>query len=172
MNYPKISRATVAAFLVSLVSALPASAQPESRPSEWQDPSVQHAGVEAPFATMTVFADAKSALTLDATQSPFVQSLNGQWKYHWSATPAARVPDFWRTDFNDSAWPTIRVPSNPEIEGYGIPIYTNITYPWKAANPPVIPADSLNHVSSYRRTFTVPPTWDGREIFLTFDGVN
>ena len=160
---------TLAALFVSFASALPAAAAPLP---EWQDPSVQHAGVDAPFATMTVFADAASARTLDRAQSPFYQSLNGQWKYHWSATPADRVTEFWRKDFNDSAWPTIRVPANPEIEGYGIPIFTNIAYPWSPANPPLIPADSFNHVSSYRRTFTVPPAWDGREVFLTFDGVN
>lgn len=138
----------------------------------WQDPRALHAGTERPAATMTAFADATTARTLDRTQSPFLLSLNGPWKYHWSATPAARVPEFWRADFNDSAWGTIRVPSNPEVEGYGIPIYTNIAYPWKPVEPPFIPADSLNHVSSYRRTFTVPATWSGREIFLTFDGVN
>jgi beta-galactosidase len=138
---------------------------------EWQNPQALHEGVETPFATMTVFADAATARTYDRTRSPFVLSLNGQWKYHWSATPAERVAGFWKTDYDDRAWKTIRVPSNPEVEGYGIPIYTNITYPWKEANPPHIP-DRFNHVSSYRRTFTVPAGWAGREVFLTFDGVN
>ena len=172
MNLPHRFPAILTALLVSAASVLPAAGAPAEPLPEWQDPSVQHSGVEAPFATMTVFADAASARTLDRAQSPFHQSLNGQWKYHWSATPAARVPEFWRTDFKDSAWTTLRVPSNPEVEGFGIPIYTNITYPWQPAVPPLIPADSLNHVSSYRRTFTVPAAWDGREIFLTFDGVN
>ncbi len=174
MNSPCnfFSAGSVATLFLALTSALLAAAEPVAALPEWQDPSVQHAGVEAPFATMTIFADAASAQTMDRAHSPFFQSLNGPWKYHWSATPATRVPEFWRTDFNDAAWNTIPVPANPEIEGYGIPIYTNITYPWKTANPPVIPADSLNHVSSYRRSFTVPSTWNGREIFLTFDGVN
>jgi beta-galactosidase len=139
--------------------------------SEWQNPQAVHAGVESPSATMTVFADAKSAISHDPAKSPFVYSLNGQWKYHWSATPAARVPEFWKTDFDDSGWKTIRVPSNPEVEGYGIPIYTNITYPWKTPNPPHV-GDEFNHVSAYRRNFVVPTEWAGREIFLTFDGVN
>ena len=160
----------LAALVLSLPLVIRATAT-DPRP-EWQDPAIQHAGVEAPFATMAVYADEASAREANRAPSPFVQSLNGQWKYHWAATPAARVSEFWRTDFNDTAWSTIRVPANPEIEGYGIPIYTNIIYPWKSATPPLIPADALNHVSAYRRTFTVPPGWDGREIFLTFDGVN
>jgi len=138
---------------------------------EWQNPRALHEGVEAPAATMTRFADAGTAGTNDAAKSPFVRSLNGLWKYHWSATPASRVANFWKTDFDDSAWKTIRVPSNPEVEGYGIPIYTNITYPWKTPNPPYV-GEEFNHVSSYRRSFVVPTEWAGREIFLTFDGVN
>ncbi len=172
MDSPNKYSGRLAAFLLSIASALLAGAATMEPAPEWQDPAVQHVGVEPPFATMSVYADAVSAQTLDRERSPYFQSLNGLWKYHWSATPAARVSEFWRTDFNDSAWATIRVPSNPEIEGYGIPIYTNITYPWKLANPPLIPADALNHVSAYRRIFTVPPAWSGREIFLTFDGVN
>lgn len=120
---------------------------------------------------MTRFPRATAARTFDRAQSSFYQSLNGNWKYHWSATPAARVPDFWRNDFDDSTWPNIRVPSNPEVQGYGVPIYTNFVYPWKPVEPPYVP-DELNHVSSYRRTFTVPTGWKNREVFLSFDGVN
>ena len=98
--------------------------------------------------------------------------LNGDWKYHWSPNPAARVADFWKADFDDAAWKTIPVPSNVEVQGYGIPIYTNITYPWKVANPPLIPDDALNAVSAYRHTFRVPREWEGREVYLTFEGVN
>lgn len=172
MDSPKKISGWLIFSLLPITSVLLADATPSEPLPEWQDPAIQHAGVEPPFATMAVFADAASARTLDRDKSPFFQSLNGQWKYHWSATPAARVPEFWRTDFNDSAWPAIRVPSNPEVEGYGIPIYTNIAYPWKSAAPPLIPADALNHVSAYRRAFTIPSAWDGREVFLTFDGVN
>ena len=38
------------------------------------------------------------------------------------------------------------------------------------ANPPFIPHDD-NPVGSYRRDFEIPPAWDGREIFINFDGV-
>ncbi|HEY8996074.1 MAG TPA: glycoside hydrolase family 2 TIM barrel-domain containing protein [Lacunisphaera sp.] len=168
-------RVRVAPRLIAFFGIMPAflvAAPAESGGVPWQDPSALHEGTEAPSATMTIFANPDAARTMDRSRSPFVVSLNGQWKYHWSATPAERVPEFWRADFNDSAWNTIRVPSNPEVEGYGIPIYTNITYPWKPATPPFIPTDALNHVSSYRRAFTVPAGWAGREIFLTFDGVN
>jgi len=162
-------RFLMAAFTLSSVTTAARAADPVP---EWRNPAALHAGVETPAATMVRYADAATAATLDAAKSPFVQSLNGPWKYHWSATPAQRVANFWKTEFDDSAWTTIPVPSNPEVEGHGIPIYTNIAYPWKPVNPPLIPDDALNHVSSYRRGFTVPAGWAGREVFLTFDGVN
>ena len=38
--------------------------------------------------------------------------------------------EFFATDFDDSDWDSIEVPSNWEIQGYGIAIYSNITYPF------------------------------------------
>ena len=138
---------------------------------EWQDETRVHEGTEPPFATMALFPDEASARALSRDQSPFVVSLNGDWKIACVSKPADRLPGFWKPAYDDSAWKTVPVPSNVEVQGFGIPIYTNINYPWKIANPPVIP-DSYNPVAAYRRTFVVPPQWLGREIFLTFDGVN
>lgn len=156
------------------LSAVPLAAPlhaTETPPPEWQDPTRLHEGTEPPAATMTVFAEVESARTLARARSPFVHSLNGDWKFLWVPRPAERVADFWQTGFDDAAWKTIRVPSNVEVEGYGIPIYTNIVYPWKVITPPVIAGES-NPVSAYRRTFVTPPESRDREVFLTFDGVN
>ena len=69
------------------------------------------------------------------------------------------------------------MPSNWEMEGYGTPIYTNITYPFKN-NPPFIQPvkgwtveKEPNAVGSYKRDFILPDNWDGKSIFLHFDGV-
>ncbi|HTL57987.1 MAG TPA: glycoside hydrolase family 2 TIM barrel-domain containing protein [Candidatus Limnocylindrales bacterium] len=150
---------------------------------EWENPKLTGINNQPPHATMVICPDIKTAWSIGAVnnrervKSAFYQSLNGDWKYHYSATPAGRVPDFWKTDFNDREWPTIAVPSNVELSGYGIPIYVNIQYPWtwhgSQPNPPFIPADEPNNtVNSYRRTFTIPKGWTGRHVFLTFDGVN
>jgi beta-galactosidase len=154
---------------MSLRSENPSSA-PVSRP-EWADETQLHAGTEAPFATMAVFPDEKTARAVHRERSPFFRSLNGEWKFAWVSHPSKRIDGFWRPGFDDSAWKTIRVPSNVEIEGYGYPVYSNVPYPWGAPTPPDIPGD-YNPVSSYRRLIQVPATWSGREVFLTFDGVN
>jgi beta-galactosidase len=58
------------------------------------------------------------------------------------------------------------VPGNWEALGFGIPIYTNITYLYPP-NPPFIPHHD-NPVGSYRRSFTVPDAWRGRRVILHF----
>ena len=61
------------------------------------------------------------------------QSLNGMWQFRWTKTPDERIKDFYRTDFFDkgskygdtfdaSAWKTLEVPANWEVNGYGTPI--------------------------------------------------
>ena len=62
------------------------------------------------------------------------------------------------------------------MRGYGVPHYTNVTYP-HYKDPPIIRdfvtgATNYNPVSSYRRTFTVPADWKGRRVILRFDGVD
>jgi len=169
-----LSRTSLLAGMFAMAACLDAqqpAASVDAPKPEWENPALLHEGTEPAAATMVVFPDAKLALQMDRSKSPFVKSLDGPWKFHWVPKPSERPQGFWEPGFDDKKWKTIPVPSNVEIEGYGVPIYTNVTYPWTPVQPPLIPHDN-NPVSSYRKTFTVPDSWSGREIFLTFDGVN
>ncbi|MDX1676098.1 MAG: hypothetical protein R3314_14985, partial [Longimicrobiales bacterium] len=159
----------------------PASPAPEPVSFErdgapfWEDPSIFRIGSEAPRASYVPFAreaDAREHPN-DASASPFVVSLNGAWRFHWVPKPADRPVGFHRPDYDVGGWDEIPVPSNWEREGYGIPIYTNVKYPFAPddPDPPHIPHHN-NPVGSYRTTFTVPAAWDGREVFLHFGGVS
>lgn len=150
---------------------------------EWQNPKLTGLNNQAPHASVVVCPDIQTARGIrfvansERVKSAFYRSLNGDWKYHYSATPASRVPEFWKPEFDDKNWGTIPVPANVELFGNGIPIYVNIRYPWTwhgiEPNPPFIPDQEPNNtVNSYRRKFTVPADWAGRHVFLTFDGVN
>ncbi len=138
-------------------------------PPECEDPTITSINKEPPRAVRFTYPDADSALSGDPARSPYWRSLNGAWKFHWSPRPADRPLDFYRTDYDDGKWNTIPVPSNMEIQGYGVPIYTNIPFPWRKADPPRIPPDD-NSVGSYRTRFTLPPEWNGRHVLLRFDG--
>lgn len=98
--------------------------------------------------------------------------LNGIWKFNWVKSPELRPKNFYLENFDVGSWDDIKVPSNWEVEGYGIPIYTNTTYPFavKNPNPPDIP-DGYNPVGSYKRSFELPSNWDGKEIFIHLGAV-
>ncbi|WP_027125946.1 glycoside hydrolase family 2 [Gelidibacter mesophilus] len=98
--------------------------------------------------------------------------LNGTWQFNYSDTPDVRPADFYKEDYDTSNWNTIKVPSNWEVEGFGVPIYVNATYPFQKGplNPPEIP-DGDNPVGSYKRTFDVPNDWNGKDLFIHFGAV-
>lgn len=112
-------------------------------------------------------------------KSKWVESLNGDWQFYWSPNPDERPVDFYKNEYNTNNWKTIPVPSTIERQGYGVPLYTNIIYPFKVDPPRVMgEPDSTyttyklrNPVGSYKRTFSVPTTWSGKKIILHFAGV-
>ena len=147
-----------------------------ARPEPWADASVNSINRLPAAAFLPPLADEAAALS-DALvpETPYVKSLNGDWRFKWVGDPARRPLDFWKEDFDDSTWGTIDVPSCVEMRGYGVPMYTNIRYPHKITPPKILDRDTgradYNPVSSYRTTFTVPAGWKGRDVILRFDGV-
>jgi beta-galactosidase len=127
---------------------------------EWDNPAIIHAGTERPHATMMVYPTPELAQNGDVASSPWFQSLNGEWRFHGSLSPADRPAEFYRPDFSDASWTTMPVPSSWQMHGFDIPIYTNIIYPWPQdpKGPPTPPYD-FNPVGSYRLKFTLHPGW-------------
>ncbi len=172
-------QALLAIVLLALASVSGSSPAAEEV-KDWQNPQLTGVNNQKPHATMVICPDVGTARKIQyadnsqRVKSPYYRSLNGQWKYHYAANHNGRVPDFWKPEFDDRAWKTIAVPANVERQGYGIPIYVNITYPWPQPwQPPFIPEnDPNNTVNSYRKTFKLPAQWQDRRILLTFDGVN
>ena len=137
---------------------------------DWENPAVYAINREAPRATLFPFESRELAAGRDRAKSAWFRSLNGRWKFHWVATPDERPRDFFQPAFDDAGWAEIPVPSNWELEGYGVPIYVNAGYPFKK-DPPRIAHDD-NPVGSYRTRFTLPETWNGRRVFVHFGAVS
>lgn len=100
-------------------------------------------------------------------------SLNGDWFFKWSKTPEKRPKNFYKNEYNLDSWNKIPVPSNWQLHGYGIPIYTNIKYPFSfydEPNPPDIP-DGYNPVGSYKRTFIIPNEWNEKKVYIHLGAV-
>ncbi|WP_423128594.1 glycoside hydrolase family 2 TIM barrel-domain containing protein [Gaoshiqia sp. Z1-71] len=138
----------------------------EMDPKPWEDPAIYQINKEAPRASFVPYATAEQALADDTWSSSFIQSLNGTWKFHLAQNPGERPYWFFKDDYDIRDWSDIEVPSNWETSGFDYPIYTNVKYP-HAKTPPLI-QEHYNPVGSYKRTFTVPAAWSGKEIFLHF----
>ena len=131
----------------------------------WERPEVFEVNKLPARATLTPYATLEEALARE--DSAWVQDISGAWKFHWSATPDGAPKNFEEVGYDDSAWGTISVPGNWEINGYGVPIYTNVTYPFPK-NPPFIPHDD-NPTGCYRHSFDIPTEWEGRRVVLHFE---
>jgi len=136
---------------------------------DWENPEVTGRNKEPGHCTLVPYPDIEMAVAGQGETSPFYQSLNGKWKFTCVHKPEDRPMDFYKPDFDVSGWAEIPVPSNWEMQGYDKPIYLNIRYP-HPTDPPYI-AHDYNPVGSYRRQFTIPEAWKGRQVFVHFDGV-
>ncbi len=136
---------------------------------DWENPKVVERNKEPGHVPLAPYADEKAALAGDRYASPFVQSLNGSWKFHCAPDVESAPDDFQRPETDLSAWDDIEVPGCWQCQGYDKPIYTNVKMPWPC-EPPRVPED--NPTGSYRRTFTLPEGWQGRQVFLNFEGVD
>ncbi len=140
--------------------------------NDWENSQMIGQNKEPPHNTLIPFQDIDSALTGEFESSQYYKLLNGNWKFSWVKKPSERPISFYKTDYNDNNWDLIPVPSNWQLQGYGIPIYTDDKYPYsiKRKNIPSIDRE-YNPVGSYRMEFTIPMEWNEREIFIHFDGV-
>ncbi|XP_027356698.1 uncharacterized protein LOC113866018 isoform X2 [Abrus precatorius] len=100
---------------------------------------------------------------------PFVKSLSGYWKFFLADNPDNVPSNFYESEFHDSEWKTLPVPSNWQLHGFDCPIYTNVQYPFPL-DPPFVPVE--NPTGCYRVYFDIPKEWEGRRILLHFEAVD
>ncbi|MBQ7527781.1 MAG: discoidin domain-containing protein [Bacteroidaceae bacterium] len=163
--------------------------------TEWQSPQHLSLNKLQPRAHIFPFADADAALRVLPDDSKYFQSLDGTWKFHWSANPETRPVGFADASYDVSRWDDIQVPGCWNVQGlgkhgemkYGVPIYVNqpvIFYhevrkdDWRQGVMRE-PKDKQwttykyrNEVGSYRRSFTLPDGWQDRQVIINFDGVD
>jgi beta-galactosidase len=136
--------------------------------NEWENHKSVDENKEAPHVPFVLFENRQDVLKDDINDSPLYQSLNGNWKFQFAVTPGDRPQNCFGADYNDKTWTEIPVPSNWELQGFGLPIYTNIIYPFPK-NPPFVGND--NPVGTYRKVFTVPDNWNEKQVFLHFGSI-
>lgn len=161
---------------------------------EWQSPDSVAYNKLQPHAWFFSFGTVENARKVLPEHSEYWQTLDGEWQFHWASNPELRPKDFYKTDFNTSNWDKVQVPMCWNLAGqqsdgtlkYGKPLYSNQRVifqhsvkvgDWKGGVMRTPPKDwqsytDRNEVGSYRRTFTVPESWNGRQVVVNFDGVD
>jgi beta-galactosidase len=133
---------------------------------DWENPKIVGINKENPRASFFPFLSREEALKNNREQSSNFLSLNGTWKFNFVKKPAERPIDFFKQDFDMSIWQDIQVPGNWELQGFGVPIYTDVEYPFPS-NPPHVPND-YNPVGSYVRFISIPSDWKNKRVFIHF----
>ena len=176
----------IAAALACLTTA---HAQTTMTGKEWDDPQKTSINREtAHTVAIPVETDAEVAEN-DMTKSPYYQSLNGTWKFKWVGMPTSIKADWCAKDFTpDGTWVDIDVPSSWQVWGvnhkksWDKPLYCNVQYPFSFNESTFsVMADrpswftnyktNKNPVGTYRRTFTIPENWKGRDVYVRFNSV-
>ncbi|MFT4202741.1 MAG: glycoside hydrolase family 2 TIM barrel-domain containing protein [Chitinophagaceae bacterium] len=169
-------------FLLTCWAATHAHAQ--SRP-DWENPEVFAINKENTRATSLPYPTEALAARNDYASSPYFKSLNGNWQFYWVGKIADVPSHFYEENYKAdslsthkkgmpnqiegrSGWTTIPVPGNWEFNGFGIPMYVNTGFGF-SAKPPFIDRD-FSPTGTYRHPFDIPQNWDGRKVFLHFEG--
>ncbi|KJF45338.1 glycoside hydrolase family 2 TIM barrel-domain containing protein [Draconibacterium sediminis] len=143
---------------------------------DWRNSSVVGINKEMPRVITVPYESMEAAAKFDKTTSKWYRSLNGQWKFHFTEETEKKPKDFYEPGFDDSAWETIKVPGNWELQGHGIPMYLNHPFDFSPDKRPEFPfeqaiPENSNPVGLYRQTFTIPEEWDKRQVFIHFGAV-
>ncbi|MGL1888131.1 MAG: DUF4981 domain-containing protein [Reichenbachiella sp.] len=156
--------------LATLVLLVPSFGTLGQSFKEVEDPNNVGVNVLEPRARLFPFRDEIKAGVNDEITSDYRKSLNGTWKFKWVENPSKRPQDFFEEGFDESSWEEISVPADWQLEGFGIPIYTNVKYPHEKTPPKI--QEHFNPVGSYSRSFEVADSWMGEKTILHFGGVN
>ena len=134
------------------------------------DPKFFKENCMAAHSDHVAYADEKEA---EERKSSFQLPLDGVWKFHYARNYAQTVSGFEAEDFDCKSWEDIRVPAHIQMEGYDIPQYVNIQYPWDGREDvwrDTVPSE-FNPVASYVKYFTLPEGFRKNGLYISFQGV-
>ena len=174
--------------MIALMTVGQAFAQTEITGKEWDNPLVTSVNRETAHTLAIPMANDGAIAQNDMKQSPWYQSLDGVWKFQWVGVPTSAKDEWCAKDFNDVSWTDIDVPSSWQVWGlkhnksWDKPLYCNTSYPFSynestysvMADRPswfTYKDSKKNPVGTYRRTFTIPDTWKGRDVYVRFNSV-
>jgi len=140
-----------------------------SQTNFWENPTIVDEGKEPARAYFIPYNNVEELKVNDIHQSQNIQILNGTWKFNFAEKVADRPVDFFKENLGDAEWKNIQVPGSWEMQGFGIPVYTNGTYVFPE-NPPFVDNNDLP-IGTYRKKFYLDEKLSGKEIILHFGSI-
>ena len=173
---------------IALMTIGQVTAQTAITGKEWDDPLKTSVNRETAHTIAIPAASDADIAQNDMTQSPYYQSLDGVWKFYWVGVPTSAKTDWCAKDYDDASWTDIDVPSSWQVWGlhhnksWDKPLYCNVQYPFSfnqstfsvMADRPgwfTYKDNMKNPVGTYRRHFTIPDSWKGRDVYVRFNSV-
>ena len=158
-------------ILVIIVSVFSMSVQAQVI-NDWENPAVLGINKLPYHATLQLPSKQKECKE--------IISLDGQWLFRWSKDPESRPVGFEADDFDVSRWDRITVPGNWQLQNYGMPIYVNMSYPFRRDRPKVTGEpnkdwyayDHRDPVGSYVTYVDITKEMLSQNLILHFGGVH
>ncbi len=136
-------------------------------PTDWQNPMLTHENRINQTAHFIPYDSFDKALNGVYAASKNYYLLNGVWNFKYFQNVYDVPQNIY--DFDSTySWDKLDVPSCWQTNGYDRPHYINACYPIPA-NPPYVPTH--NPAGIYMREFSLPSSFEDKDIFLTFEGV-
>lgn len=115
-----------------------------------------------------------SGFPLDFEGRQKVRLLNGEWNFKFCENIDAVPAEYYKDGYDISGFGKIKVPSNWQIQGFDIPIYSNIAYPYALESKNLLRIPNVkakkNSVGLYVTYFDIDSLDDN--IFINFGGIN
>ena len=131
--------------------------------SVWTDPGVVEVNRLAMRPPLATYESPESARTGNPSRRI---SFNGSWRFRLFASPidVTTLDLRGRSSSLGKTWKQVSVPGNWTMQDVGdYPHYTNIDMPF-GGPPPRLP--KKNPTGVYRKSFSVPGTWRGKQVVL------
>lgn len=143
---------------------------------DWESPEVISRNRLPTRAAVYSYDRVDAARSLNREKSKLL-NLNGQWLFKYQPDDESIDQSFAQAEFDANGWQQIPVPSNIELEGYGIPYYTNTELPFYSTPTNPLPnttpkISKANPVSFYIKNFELPENWQDQQLILHFGGVS
>ncbi len=109
---------------------------------------------------------------MEAGVNPLRHSLNGLWRFACARNEGQVPAGFEDAAFDCRGWGYIQVPAHIQTEGFDLPQYANVQYPWDGCEDVQageLPRD-FNPVACYVKYFDLPETFRGKRTFISFQG--